>query len=251
MNRALLASLVLVVACDPAKSGGPAQSSAQPSATVAPPPPSTSTARPAPPRAIPSASTPSPTFGAANAADVARYDNEKPLPEVEDHVNHDMRVRTMPSTKEGDVILALRAGTPVKKVAKRGQWFLVTFADPKDKSRTLIGWTWEQAFAALSGPGDEKKLCDCWKKDHDADSCDAIAGMAMGECDRTYGDDCKKLVACVQGTLAPTCMPTERLLLPQRICAKTCKNNAGCPNDHVCTDTLGTPSVCVRAQVAE
>ena len=159
----------------------------------------TAPATPHPLPTIPDAS----TFGAANAADVARYPNEKPVADADDKIAHDMRVRTVPSTKEGDVILALRAGVPVKKVAKRGQWFLITFADPKDKSRTLLGWTWDQAFVHEAGPGED------------------------------------------------ACAADERIVTSQGFCAKTCKTNASCPNDYVCTDTMGTPSVCVRAKIAE
>lgn len=221
----------------PPSPGGPAQA-----ATITGGPGSTATAAVA--TSFPGAT----AIAATNAADIMRYANEKPM-SVQDHVNHDMRVRKAPSVKEGDVIVALRAGTPVTKLAKRGQWFLITFADPKDKSRTLAGWTWEQAFFQLSGPGDEKKLCECWKKEKSDQTCEPVVGHAMAECDRTYGEDCKKLLLCVHGELAPTCMPEERLVGPQGICAKVCKRNADCSNDRVCTDTMGAPSVCVQANV--
>jgi hypothetical protein len=201
--------------------------------------------------AQPSPSSTKPTYGATNADAVARFEDEKPLGEIKDHVNFDMRARSAPSTHDSTVIDVLAAGTEVRKVAKRGQWFLVLFADRHDKASTLMAWTWEQAFFPLSGPGDEKKLCACWTKLHDGGSCDAVAGMAMGECDRTYGDDCTKLVACVHGEVAPKCMPDERLLTPQNVCAKACAKNADCPNDQICTDTMGKPNVCRPAKVSD
>ena len=179
-----------------------ATATAPPTPTVSAHATATATAPASPPRPLPTVADAS-TFSAANAADVARYANEKPVADADDKIHHDMRVRTIPSTKEGDVILALRAGTPVKKVAKRGQWFLITFADPKEKARTLLGWTWDQAFAAIDGASED------------------------------------------------ACAADERLLTPQGTCAKTCKTNANCPNDFVCTDTMGAPSVCVRAKVAD
>lgn len=211
-NRIAVASVMLatIFACEekkPTVENAPA-STRPPTSTASATSTSTSTAiatatsTASPPRPLPTVADAS-AFGAANAADVARYANEKPVADADDKIHHDMRVRTVPSTKEGDVILALRAGTPVKKVAKRGQWFLITFADPKERSRTLLGWTWDQAFAAIDGASED------------------------------------------------ACAAEERLLTPQGICAKTCKTNAGCPNDFVCTDTMGTPSVCVRAKIAE
>ena len=188
-------------------------------------------------------------YGASNADAIARYENEKPLGDVADTINWDMRVRTAPSVKDGEVIVALASGTPVVKEAKRGQWFLITFADPKDKSRKVLGWTWEQAFFPLSGKGDETKLCACWKKENPGQECDAVAGIATGECDRTYGDDCEKLIACVHGQLAPKCMPNERLLAAQDACARTCKRNGDCPNDQICTEAFGDPNVCRPAKV--
>jgi hypothetical protein len=206
-------------------------------------------ARPAASR--PPSSSPSPSYGATNADAVTRFDDERPLGEVKDHVNFDMRARTAPTTHDSDVITVLTAGTAVRKVARRGQWFLVLFADPHDKASTLMAWTWEQAFFPLSGPGDQQKLCACWTKIHDGASCDAVAGMATGECDRTYGADCEKLVSCVNGDLAPKCMPNERLLSPQNVCARTCTRNADCPNDQICTDTMGKPDVCRAAKVSD
>lgn len=204
--------LATIFACEekkPTVENTPASTRPPTATSTAPAPPTpTVTAHPtspspaSPPRPLPTVADAS-TFSAANAADVARYANEKPIADADDKIHHDMRVRTVPSTKEGDVILALRAGTPVKKVAKRGQWFLITFADPKEKSRTLLGWTWDQAFAAQDGASED------------------------------------------------ACAADERLLTPQGTCAKTCKTNANCPNDFVCTDTMGAPSICVRAKVAE
>ena len=261
----------LLVACpdkndsDPSRTNGDGDATATTNATpvaTAPLPPTsgaagsargatTRAASPAlpTPRASNAALGDHPASSAMNGDDIARYDDEKRLPDVADHINWDMRVRSAPSVKDGDVIVALRSGTPVTKLAKRGQWFLVTFDDPKDKSRRLMGWTWEQAFFPLSGKGDETKLCACWKKEHAGEGCEAVAGIAMGECDRTYGDDCAKLIACVHGQLAPKCMPNERLVEPQGACAKACTRNADCPNDQLCTETLGDPHVCRPAKV--
>jgi hypothetical protein len=195
---------------------------------------------------------PGPPVKADNIDDVHRYPNEKPLDAIADHVQQDMFVRRAPNKEEGDTIVGLRPGTPVTKHARRGQWFLITFADPKDKARTLAGWIWQQAFFHPAGPGDEKRLCECWTKLHDADAtCDAVQGKSKAECDRTFANDCTKLVQCVHGEVQPTCLDGERLLLPHGVCAKVCKSNAACPNDQVCTDKLGTPSVCLPAQVKE
>lgn len=119
-----------------------------------------------------------------------------------------MFARTAPKKQDGAVIAALRAGTPVVKLAKRGQWFLVTFADPKDKARTLAGWVWEHAFDEAGERGED--------------------------------DD-----------LLPKCKNGERLLMPEAFCAKTCRTNADCPNETMCTATHGKPDVCLKAHVID
>jgi hypothetical protein len=229
----------------PSSGGGSAAAEGTKPGTPAP----SSTPRGAPPAA--SFSVPGPPLRADNAADVKRFPNEKPLDAIGDHINQDMNVRKAPNKEDGDVVVALHAGTPVTKVAKRGQWFLITFADPKDKAKTLAGWTWEQAFFHPAGPGDEKRLCECWKKQKNEATCEAVTGASTAECDRSFASDCDKLIKCIHGELQPTCLDGERLLLPQAVCAKVCKANAGCPNDQICTDKLGTPSVCMPAKVQE
>jgi hypothetical protein len=194
--------------------------------------------------ALPPSSAPK---GPKPAESVVRYANELAVEQTKTTVTFDMNVRYAPNKQDGDVIVALRAGTEVTKLSKRGQWYLVSFADPKDSSKTLTGWIWEQAFAPSSGPGDENKLCACYMKENDAGTCEAVSGSAKGECDRTFGNDCKKLLACARGEAKPTCGTGERLLT-QGTCAKVCKTNAGCKNDQMCTDKLGTPSVCISAK---
>jgi hypothetical protein len=84
-------------------------------------------------------------------------------------------------------------------------------------------------------------------KENDAATCEAVAGSAKGECDRTFASDCKKLLACARGEAKPTCGNGERVLT-QGTCAKVCKTNANCKNDQICTDKMGAPSVCIAAK---
>ena len=249
--------LAVLAACDskPAGTTPGAASGADTTVTSSAPPGARSQAAHVPskpPAPSSHAPIPGPPLVAENAVDVHRFPNETLLGAIGDHIQQDMFVRTAPNKDVGAVIAPLRAGTPVTKLARRGQWILVTFADPKDKAKTLAGWTWEQAFFHPAGPGDEKRLCECWMKQHDADAtCEAVAGKSKAECDRTFGKDCEKLVECVHGEIHATCLDGERLLLPQGVCAKVCKSNAACPNDQMCTDKLGAPSVCVPAQMRD
>lgn len=233
----LLPLAALTTGC-PEKKGDGASPSPSAVASLAPSLPS------AAPSAAPRASAPAPS------PTLARFPNEVAIADQKATVTFDMNVRRAPNKHDGEVLLAVRAGTEVTKIARRGQWFLVSLPDPKEPGRTVTGWVWEQAFAPPSGPGDEERLCECFKQASDAGTCEAVAGTAKGECDRTFGKDCKSLLLCARGELKPTCAAGERLL-SHGSCAKVCKTNAGCRNDQICTATLGTPNVCVPAKVAE
>ena len=253
----IAALLLTMLGCDarPKPEGATTAAAVASSAPLAATSATTSTPRKPAPHASapkPEGPIPGPPLRADNADEVRRYPNEKPVDTIANHIQQDMNVRKAPNKEDGDLVAPLRAGTPVTKLARRGQWFLITFADPKDKSKTLAGWTWEQAFFHPAGPGDEKRLCECWTKLHDAEgACEDVRGKSKAECDRSFGGDCEKLVKCVHGELSPTCLDGERLLLPHGVCAKTCKSNAACPNDQVCTDKMGAPSVCLPAEVKE
>jgi hypothetical protein len=67
-------------------------------------------------------------------------------PKTGSTLTRDIFVRDAPGKDRGQVMLALRAGTKVKKLAHKGSWVQISFTDPKEKT-TKTGWVWDEAFA--------------------------------------------------------------------------------------------------------
>jgi hypothetical protein len=61
-------------------------------------------------------------------------------------LQRDIFVRDAPGKDRGQVVLSLRAGTKVTRLAHKGQWVQISFEDPKDHSKKT-GWIWQEAFA--------------------------------------------------------------------------------------------------------
>jgi hypothetical protein len=69
-----------------------------------------------------------------------------------------------------------------------------------------------------------------------------VYGGADADCDRTYGDDCHKLLACARrdGTAPPRCLPGF-ISLFGLICRKECgPGKPACPSGQVCAGATGT-----------
>ena len=84
----------------------------------------------------------------ANAADITRYPDEKLLPDERGSVHTNMLARV--SVPSGTVVATVLTGKPVTKLASHQGFFLVSFEDPKDSTRTLIGW---MAQGGVVAPG--------------------------------------------------------------------------------------------------
>ena len=83
---------------------------------------------------------------AVNASEMARYPDEKPV----DHApltvaEQSANLRTQAGTS-GDLVVVLKKGTEVQKLAEHEGFYLVLADDPKDSSRKLMGWVSENAF---------------------------------------------------------------------------------------------------------
>lgn len=85
-----------------------------------------------------------PTF--ANAADVTRYPDEKAFADEKASVHTNMLARV--SVPSGAVVGTILAGRPVTKLASHQGFVLVSFEDPKDPTRTLVGWMAQGGLAA-------------------------------------------------------------------------------------------------------
>jgi hypothetical protein len=84
---------------------------------------------------------------AANEDDVARFSNETKLDNVPASIlAATANVRMSPPF--GTIFATLKKGTEVKQIAQRDKYYLVTFNDPKDASRRVMGWTHTDAFTA-------------------------------------------------------------------------------------------------------
>jgi hypothetical protein len=87
---------------------------------------------------------------ATNATEMTRYPDEKPV----DHApitaasNGNLRTEAGPG---GDLVIILKRGTEVAKIAEHGGYYLVEADDPKDTTRKLMGWVPESVF---SGSGE-------------------------------------------------------------------------------------------------
>jgi hypothetical protein len=83
---------------------------------------------------------------AVNASEMTRYPDEKPV----DHApltvaEQSANLRTQAGTA-GDLVVVLKKGTEVQKLAEHGGFYLVLADDPKESSRKLMGWVSENAF---------------------------------------------------------------------------------------------------------
>jgi hypothetical protein len=100
----------------------------------------------APPPATDAAATPAAAVTAKNSADVARFPAETAVSDDDMKLASPGIARTSPKT--GTIIATIKPGTDVTKIAEYQSCILVTFADPKDASATLMGWIGKESFTA-------------------------------------------------------------------------------------------------------
>lgn len=87
----------------------------------------------------------------SNEKDVKRFPDEEKLAAEEVATEWATATpRTEPGT--GKAVASLPKGTQCTKVAQKGHSTLVGFADPKDATRTLLGWVSADAFVAGTTP---------------------------------------------------------------------------------------------------
>lgn len=85
---------------------------------------------------------------AANENDIARFPDEAKLDGAAAATARWATVREAPVF--GTSVASLKPGTTVSKISQRDKYLLVTFDDPKDASRKLLGWTHQDSFAPAS-----------------------------------------------------------------------------------------------------
>jgi hypothetical protein len=108
---------------------------------------------------------------------------------------------------------------------------------PKGAKQPVIVGTFEGAASPLDGAakGDDAKLCACHMKVTHATTCEDVHGGADADCDRTYGDDCPKLLACASGDwrTRPRCLPGF-VNGTFGHCGKLCNVSLPCPGEAAC-----------------
>lgn len=91
------------------------------------------------------------------------------------------------------------------------------------------------------------KLCSCHKKVTSSSTCDDLVGSPDVDCDRTYANDCAKLLQCSRGEpgVAPTCLPGWTNAYQGR-CYQLCTDGkTPCPAQYHCGD-FGDVRFCVE-----
>jgi hypothetical protein len=120
---------------------------------------------------------------------------------------------------------------------------------PKGSKQPVIVGVFEGAASPLDGTakGDNKKLCECHMEVTKAATCEDLIGAADPDCDRTYGSDCGKLLACARGEpgFLPRCLPGWVNLGGTGGCVKSCPGGGGCPAGTGCTAMPGGPKICL------
>ncbi len=84
---------------------------------------------------------------AVNASEMTRYPDEKPVDHAPLTVESSASLRTQAGSG-GDLVVVLKKGTEVEKLADHESSYLVLADDPKDATRKLEGWVAESAFGA-------------------------------------------------------------------------------------------------------
>lgn len=89
---------------------------------------------------------------AVNASEMTRYPDEKPVDHAPLTLESGANLRTQAGSG-GDLVVVLKKGTEVEKLAEHESYYLVLADDPKDPTRKLMGWVSESAFGAAAPHG--------------------------------------------------------------------------------------------------
>jgi hypothetical protein len=84
---------------------------------------------------------------AINASEMTRYPDEKPVDHAPLTAEQGGSLRTQAGSG-GDLVIVLKRGTEVEKLAEHAGFYLVLADDPKDPTRKLMGWAAESVFGS-------------------------------------------------------------------------------------------------------
>ncbi len=146
---------------------------------------------------------------AVNESELTRYPDEKPVDHATLTAEAGGNLRTQ-AGPGGDLVIVLKHGTEVQKVAEHGGYYLVIADDPKDPTRKLMGWAAESAFGAEPARKHEPERGDAGAKPGvDAGAKPATPGKPL---------DVKKVNGACPTGYAPC----------SAICRLTCKAPSDC-----------------------
>jgi hypothetical protein len=83
---------------------------------------------------------------AVNQSEMTRYPDEKPVDHAPLTAESGGMMRTQAGSG-GDLVINLKKGTEVQKIAEHQGYYLVLADDPKDSTHKLMGWIAESAFS--------------------------------------------------------------------------------------------------------
>jgi hypothetical protein len=83
---------------------------------------------------------------AVNQSEMTRYPDEKPVDHAPLTTESGGMMRTQ-AGPGGDLVIVLKKGTEVEKIAEHEGYYLVLADDPKDATHKLMGWISESAFS--------------------------------------------------------------------------------------------------------
>lgn len=208
LSSLVLASVVVLFGCPKKKgaegadageeAGAEQPTAAGPDAAAAPPPPAAAAAK--------------------NTADVARFPGETKIENEAAEIASTTIVRTAP--KGGSVVTTLKPGADVTKIASFQDSLLVSFADPKEASSTLMGWVSKDAFVAavISDAGMKDSGVDGGPRDGGTDAGPKDAGAVDAAAVVDAGKPALKCPAGQVGVLTGA----------EPVCKKRCSTDADC-----------------------
>lgn len=125
----------------------------------------------------------------------------------------------------------------------------LTVSWPRGNKRPEVVGVFEGAKSPLDVHHEaqlEEKLCACHKKVTQQSTCDNMVSGVNLDCERTYGNDCEKLLECSRGepSTPPKCQ-AGYINAWMGFCQKLCGDGKpACAADHSCED-IGTGKICV------
>jgi hypothetical protein len=125
---------------------------------------------------------------AVNVDDIVRFPDETAM----DNAAATLRWSTpREAPLSGKPVATLKSGTAVTRIAQRDKYFLVTFDDPKDATKKLMGWLHQDAFLAAPPVDAGLKALTCTAPDVPLFSDNPFCGRAC-----TKDEECPAGQAC-------------------------------------------------------